>query len=81
MVKQSINRKVITLLTQLSDNQKLQIKCNKHLKVTGIYGGEKRTFTLANSPSTSNYEKRMRSTVKRFINSLNIHTSISHPFF
>ena len=46
MLVRKINRKVITLLTQLSDNRELDIQQNKHIKVTGLYGGEKRTFTL-----------------------------------
>ena len=79
MLVRKINRKVITLLTQLSDNRELDIQQNKHIKVTGSFGGEKRTFTLASSPNGC-YEKHMRSAVKRFITSLNIKTTHSHPF-
>tara|TARA_X000001036_G_scaffold236757_1_gene220861 strand:- start:210 stop:452 length:243 start_codon:yes stop_codon:yes gene_type:complete len=74
-----INRKVISLLTQLSDNKQLDIRRNKHIKLTGIFGGKKRVFTLAGTPSRSYYEQSCRSQVRRFIASLDLNQPIQLP--
>jgi len=79
MEYKAINRKVIALLTQLSDNRTLDIQKNRHIKITGIFGGKKRVFTLAGTPSRSYYERSCRSKVRRFIASLNLNYQVQLP--
>ena len=47
MNTRSINRKVIELLTELSDNKEVSVTRNKHIKVTGVFAGEKHSLMLA----------------------------------
>ena len=69
MNTRSINRKVIELLTELTDNKEVQVICNKHIKVIGVYGGQKRTHSLCCSPSSC-YLKSARGNLRQFIRSL-----------
>lgn len=69
MSTRSINRKVIGHLKELSDDKEVHVTQNKHIKVTGLYGGEKRSFVLACSPF-SNYQKTALSALRRFIRSI-----------
>ena len=72
MEYRAINKKVIALLTQLSDNQQLDIQQNKHIKLSGIFNGERRVLALSVSPRHHAYAGKIRSRVRRFIASLNI---------
>jgi len=75
----TINRKVIGLLRQLSDDKNVFVEQNKHLKVTGIYGGQRRVLILYCSPS-STYQKKLRSTLRRFLRSLAIEVDLNSIF-
>ena len=66
-----INREIIKYLTQISDNHSVVVHQHKHLKVEGIYGGKRRSMTLAISPS-SLYQRYVRSALRRFIRTLEI---------
>ena len=74
MNTRSINRKVIELLTELTDNKEVQVIHNKHIKVTGVYGGQKRSHSLCCSPSSC-YLMRAQGDLRRFIRSLPIHVN------
>lgn len=69
MKHNKINDKIISYLTSITDNNALIIEQNKHIKLTGLFSGVERSFILYCSPS-SNYQKYMRSTLKRFIGTL-----------
>ena len=79
MKTNTINTKVINCLKELTDDKNINIEQNKHLRLTGVYNGKKRTFFLCCSPSSS-YQKTMRSTLRRFLRSLEIETDLS-PIF
>ena len=79
MKNTTINRKVIGLLRQLSDDKNVFVEQNKHLKVTGIYGGQRRVLILYCSPS-STYQKKLRSTLRRFLRSLAVEVDLN-PIF
>lgn len=66
-----INYTIIEFLTELTDNNTIEIQQNKHIKLIGLYGGKKRSFILSCSPSSS-YTKHMRSCLKRFLRTLDI---------
>jgi len=68
MNTRSITRRVIELLTELSDNKEVQIIQNKHIKISGLYGGERRAFVLPCSPS-SNYKRNVCAALRSFIRS------------
>ena len=68
MNTRSINRKVIELLTELSDNKEVQVTRNKHVKVSGIFGGKKRIMVLSFSPGTY-YQQNATGTLRQFIRS------------
>ena len=76
MSTKSINRKVIDFLRHLSDEKELHIVQNSHIKVTGLYGGKKRTFTLSSSPSSRLYPSITRSQLRRFLRSIRSDKSI-----
>jgi hypothetical protein len=80
MNNRSINHTIIEFLSDLTDNGELIIQQNKHIRLTGIYGGKKRSFTLSCSPSSS-YQKLMRSNLKRFIRSLDNQTPLTNTIF
>ena len=46
MKTSTINRKVIGLLRQLSDDKNVSVEQNKHLKITGVYGEQESFDTL-----------------------------------
>ena len=75
----TINNAVIEHLRKLADNNEIRLEQTKHLRLTGVYNGKKRTFFLCCSPSSS-YQKTMRSTLRRFLRSLDIETNLS-PIF
>ena len=79
-VSHKINRQAIKLLKGLTDDKKINLTLKKHIKVEGVYGGQRRVFHLANTPSTLDYQKKIRSDIKRFIQSLNIKTDIQYPY-
>jgi hypothetical protein len=64
-----INQKIIGFLRELSDDKTIKIEQNKHLKVTGYYGGNKKVLILFCSPSSC-YQTYLRSTLRRFLRSL-----------
>ena len=70
-----INRSVVNLLRFLSDDGNLKVTQNKHIKVTGMFEGVEKVYTLSTSPSNIYYEKSQRSSLRRFIQSLNIEDS------
>ena len=80
MSPKSINRKVIDFLRHLSDKQEVQIVQNNHIKVTGLYGGEKRTITLSSTPARSYYPSSIRSQLRRFLRSIGSDKSIPNLF-
>ena len=80
MSTKSINQKVFDFLRQLSDKQEIQIVQNNHIKVTGLYGGEKRTIFLSSSPSQSHYPSSTRSQLRRFLRSIRSGKSIPKLF-
>ena len=71
MSTRSINRKVIELLTELSDTNRVSVTQNKHIKVTGLFAGEKHSLVLALSPS-SNYQRTSCAALRKFIRSTNL---------
>lgn len=79
MKTSTINRKVIGLLQQLSDDKSVSIEQNKHIKVTGSYGRQKRILILSLSPS-SNYPNVLRSTLGRFLRSFAIEVDLNSIF-
>ena len=66
-----INREIINYLQDLTDDNTIEVHQHKHIKIEGIYGGVKRSLTLAISPS-SLYQRYVRSTLRRFIRTLDI---------
>ena len=80
-ISHKINKQIIKLLKGLTDDKKLKITLKNHVKVEGIYGGQRRVFHLANTPSTHAYPQKIRSDIKRFIQSLNIKTNVQYPYF
>ena len=79
MKTSTINRKVIGLLRQLSDDKNVSVEQNNHLKITGVYRGQKRVLTLSCSPSSS-YQKKLRSTLRRFLRSLAVEVDLNPVF-
>lgn len=79
MEHREINRKVISLLTELSDHKKVDIQKNRHIKVTGIFEGKKRVLILFGTPSGNFYPRYCRSKVRRFIASLNLNHPVQLP--
>lgn len=71
MNSSKINKEIIKYLKDLSDNQSIVVHQHKHIKIEGVYGGVKRSLTLAISPS-SLYQRYVRSTLRRFIRTLEI---------
>ncbi len=71
MNSSKINKEIIKYLKDLSDNQSIVVYQHKHIKIEGVYGGVKRSLTLAISPS-SLYQRYVRSTLRRFIRTLEI---------
>ena len=77
-VNHKINRHAIKLLKGLTDDKILKITLKNHIKLEGIYGGKRRVFHLSNTPSTHAYPQKIRSDIKRFIQSLNIETTVQY---
>ena len=71
MNSSKINKEIVKYLKDLSDNQRIVVYQHKHIKIEGVYGGVKRSLTLAISPS-SLYQRYVRSTLRRFIRTLDI---------
>ena len=71
MNSSKINKEIVKYLKDLSDNQSIVVYQHKHIKIEGVYGGVKRSLTLAISPS-SLYQRYVRSTLRRFIRTLEI---------
>ena len=71
MNSSKINKEIIKYLKDLSDNQSIVVYQHKHIKIEGVYGGVKTSLTLAISPS-SLYQRYVRSTLRRFIRTLEI---------
>ena len=71
MSASSINRKVIELLTELSDTKEVTVTHNKHIKVTGVFAGEKHSLMLVSSPY-SNYQRTACAALRKFIRSTNL---------
>ena len=80
-VSHKINRQAIKLLKGLTDDKHLKITLKNHIKLEGIYGGKRRVFHLSNTPSTHAYPQKIRSDIKRFIQSLNIKTTVQYPYY
>ena len=79
-MKPKTNNLVVNgLLKQLSDDKNVSVEQNKHLKVTGFYGGRKKVLILSCSPS-SNYQKNLRSSLRKFLRSLAIEVDLN-PIF
>ena len=70
MKNSEINRKVISLLKQISDDNQVWITQKKHIKVVGNYGGQERSFMLSSSPTNQRYLPSIRCCLKRFLASL-----------
>tara|TARA_B100001250_G_scaffold98743_1_gene82884 strand:- start:1355 stop:1618 length:264 start_codon:yes stop_codon:yes gene_type:complete len=69
----AVNNKVKKFLFDLADEGTFSINKQKpHKKIVATYGGEKRTFILANTPRTYFYPQMMSDRVNRFVSSLNI---------
>ena len=51
MKNNAINRKVIALLKEISDDNQVWITQRSHIKVVANYGGQERTFMLSSSPT------------------------------
>ena len=66
-----INRVIIKYLEDLTDTKSVVVTQHKHIKIEGVYGGHKRSLTLAISPS-SLYQSYVRSMLRRFIRTLEI---------
>jgi len=81
MKNNAINRKVIALLKEVSDDNQVWITQRSHIKVVGNYGGQERTFMLSSSPTNRRYLPSVRSRLKRFLQSLDIQQEIEYPFF
>ena len=75
----SVNKKVIECLRELSDDKGLSIEQNKHIKVTGTFRGQKRSLVLFCSPSSC-YQTYLRSTLRRFLRSLELDQDL-RPIF
>ena len=74
-----INKKVIDLLRELSDDNQIKITQNKHLKIKGKFGGTEKTLILFCSPSSC-YQRYLRSTLRRFLKDLHIEVDLK-PIF
>ena len=79
MKTKAVNRKVIALLREISDDKQVWTIQKSHIKVVGNYGGQERSFTLCSSPTNRNYLKSIRSSLKRFLQSLNIQKKFEYP--
>ena len=66
-----INKEIIKYLQDLADDNSIVVSQHKHIKIEGVYAGKKRSLTLAVSPS-SLYQRYVRSSLRRFIKSLEI---------
>ena len=75
-----INENIIKFLKDLTDDNCVDVIQSRHIKVIGIFGGEKRTCVISPSPKSRNYEKNVTSYVRRFLKSLNIECDTS-PYF
>ena len=80
-ISHEINRRAIKLLKGLTDDKKINLTLKNHIKVEGVYGGQRRVFFLSNTPSSNFYQQKIRGDIKRFIQSLNITTDIQYPYF
>ncbi len=67
-----VNRSVINLLRYLSDDGELLINKRPHIKITGVFNGQKRVVTLCHSPMESYYEREIRSIIRRFIEPMDL---------
>jgi hypothetical protein len=79
MKTSTINERVIDFLKSISDDNEIKVEQHKHLRLTGSYGGKKRVFFLACSPSSS-YQKKLRSTLRRFLRTLDLEINLN-PIF
>jgi hypothetical protein len=75
----TINERVIDYLKSITDESTLKVEQNKHLRLTGVYAGKKRVFFLSCSPSSS-YQCKLRSSLRRFLRTLDIETDLK-PIF
>ena len=75
-----INRRITKLLRSFADNKQLTIEQNKHIKVSGVYGGSRKTLRLSSSPN-SNYQSYIRSNVKRFLDEIGVDYHYSQLIF
>jgi len=73
-----VNKAIIKYLQSLTDDNSITINQHKHIKLEGIYGGTKRSLTLSSSPS-SLYQRYTRSTLRRFLRTLDIETPPELP--
>ena len=79
MKTNTINERVIDFLKSITDDKNIKVEQHKHLRLTGVYGGKKRVFFLACSPSSS-YQRKLRSTLRRFLRSLDLEINLN-PIF
>lgn len=79
MKTNTINERVIQYLRSITDDNKIRVEQNKHLKLTGFYNGKKRVLILYCSPSSS-YQRKLRSTLRRFLRSLDLEINLN-PIF
>ena len=71
MTPTNANRRIVKFLRELADEGKVEVETHKHPKVIGVFGGQKRTFSLSSTPS-SNYQRSIRCRLNRFVRSLPI---------
>ena len=79
MTPTNANRRIVKFLRELADDKKVFLETTKHPKVIGVFGGQKRFFCLASSPS-SNYQRSIRCRLNRFVRSLPIETKPHFSF-
>ena len=75
-----INVEIIKFLKKITDDNHVEVIRSRHIKVIGIFGGEKRTCVISPSPKSRNYERNVTSYVRRFLRSLNIECDITPSF-
>jgi hypothetical protein len=65
-ISKKLRQQTLRLLLPYADNQMIRVTQKKHLKYTGMFEGEKWTFTLPCSPSGQYVEGSLRSLERKF---------------
>lgn len=70
MTPHGINRRVVKYLRSIADKDSLRLrKKSGHKAVIASYAGQERCFHLSSTPG-SNYQRNIKSTLKKFLKTL-----------